>query len=115
MKGDYDRHIAYYDDKLRERLLDEQDILDNMDEALEKGEFEVYLQPVYSLSSGHPVSAEALVRWNRPGKGVVSPGMFIPLFERNGFISKLDYSVWDQVCHIQIDRAKRACRPCLFR
>lgn len=115
VKGDYDRHIAYYDDKLRERLLDEQDILDNMDEALEKGEFEVYLQPVYSLSSGHPVSAEALVRWNRPGKGVVSPGMFIPLFERNGFISKLTTACGTRCATFRSTARKRACRPCLFR
>lgn len=111
IKGDYDCHIAYYDNEMRERLLEEQDILDNMEEALANGEFEVYLQPVYSLSTRHPASAEALVRWNRPGKGIVSPGVFIPLFERNGFISKLDYNVWDQVCRIQMTRAEKGLSP----
>lgn len=111
VKGDYTRHVAYYDDKLRQRLLDEQDILDNMDSALRNGEFQVFLQPVYNLSTGRPASAEALVRWNRPGKGIVSPGVFIPLFEHNGFISKLDYQIWEQVCEIQESRAKRGLVP----
>lgn len=111
IKGNYSRHFAYYDDKIRERLLEEQDILDNMEAALENHEFEVYLQPVYSLSTGHPASAEALSRWNRPGKGIISPGVFIPLFERNGFISKLDYYMWDQVCHILTSRAEQGLQP----
>lgn len=105
-KGEYDRHIATYDDTLRRQLLEEQDILDNMERALENGEFEVYLQPVYSLATENVASAEALVRWNRPGRGIMSPGVFIPLFERNGFISKLDYLMWEQVCQIQTQRAE---------
>ena len=104
VKGDYNRHVAYYDDELRRRLLEEQDILDNMDAALDHGEFEVYLQPVYDMRTERPVSAEALVRWNRPGRGIVSPGTFIPLFERNGFISKLDAVMWRQVCAILNER-----------
>ncbi len=107
VKGDYARRVAYYDDELRLQLLEEQDILDNMDQALENGEFEVYLQPVYSLSTGLPAGAEALVRWNRPGRGIIAPGMFIPLFERNGFISKLDAQMWQQVCEILNDRRQR--------
>jgi len=103
VKGDYNRHIAYYDDKLRDRLHVEQDILDHMEEALADGEFLAYFQPVYSLTSLKPVSAEALVRWKRDGK-LISPGAFIPLFERNGFISKLDYCVWEQVCQVQARR-----------
>ncbi|MBQ9068466.1 MAG: EAL domain-containing protein, partial [Eggerthellaceae bacterium] len=100
IKGDYARHVAAYDDAIRRQMLEEQDILDNMVHALENGEFEVYLQPVYSLSTERVASAEALVRWNRPGKGIVSPGVFIPLFEKNGFISRLDYQIWEQVCQI---------------
>ena len=107
VKGEYNRHLAYYDDELRQLLVEEQDILDNMDAALENGEFEVYLQPIYRMTTSLPAGAEALVRWNRPGKGIVPPGVFIPLFERIGFISKLDYQILQQVCLILNDRAAR--------
>lgn len=104
VKGDYTRHLAYYNATLHKRLLQEQDILSNMERALAEGEFEVYLQPIYSMSTKQVASAEALVRWNRPGEGIVAPGVFIPLFERNGFISSLDRQMWQQVCRIQADR-----------
>lgn len=97
-KGGYGEHIAVYDSELSGRLREEQDILNNMESALANGEFQIVLQPVYDLATSSPASAEALVRWHRPGHGVVSPGMFIPLFEENGFITKLDQNVWEQVC-----------------
>lgn len=89
--------IARYDDRLRRELLEEQEITGEMEEALRTGQFHIYLQPIYSLTTGGPVSAEALVRWVHPRKGVISPGKFIPLFERNGFITKLDAYVWEKV------------------
>ena len=107
IKGDYSSHLAYYDNELSQRMLEEQEILDNMEAALDKGEFEVYLQPVYDMATGLPASAEALVRWNRPGMGIVAPGVFIPLFERNGFISRLDYQILQQVCLILKERASK--------
>lgn len=107
IKGDYDRHIAYYNSELTDRMLEEQDILNNMEHALENGEFQVQLQPVYGIDSNQPVSAEALVRWPRPGHGIVSPGVFVPLFEENGFISKMDHSIWEQVCQILASRHDR--------
>lgn len=78
-----------------------------MEHALENGEFQVQLQPVYGIDSNQPVSAEALVRWHRPGHGIVSPGVFVPLFEENGFISKMDHSIWEQVCQILASRHDR--------
>jgi len=51
IKGDYDRHIAYYNSELTDRMLEEQDILNNMEHALENGEFQVQLQPVYGIDS----------------------------------------------------------------
>ena len=107
VKGDYDHHIAYYNSELTERMLEEQDILNNMEHALENGEFHVQLQPVYGIDANRPVSAEALVRWHRPGHGVVSPGVFVPLFEENGFISKMDHNIWEQVCQILASRHDR--------
>ena len=98
IKGDYNKHFAVYDDELRSKLLREQQITDVMETALNEGQFEVYLQPKYSLKDNCMVGAEALVRWIHPEWGFMSPGEFIPLFEKNGFIPNLDRYVWEKVC-----------------
>lgn len=98
IKGMYGRHFALYDDKLRGTLLRRQAITDGMETALATGQFEVYLQPKYQIRDGRLAGAEALVRWNHPEWGMQPPAEFIPIFERNGFITKLDQYVWEQVC-----------------
>ncbi|MEG2144092.1 MAG: EAL domain-containing protein, partial [Oscillospiraceae bacterium] len=98
IKGHYGEFFAYYDDSIRQRLLKEQFINDNMEAALEAKQFEVYVQPKYSLRSDKIAGAEALVRWLHPQRGLMSPVEFIPLFEKNGFITRLDYFVWDKTC-----------------
>ena len=98
IKGQYNRHFATYDDELRSKLLREQAITHSMESALAEGQFAVYLQPKYSLTGECLTGAEALVRWVHPTLGFLSPGEFIPLFEKNGFISRLDQYVWEQVC-----------------
>lgn len=98
IKGQYDRHFATYDDELRGRLLREQAITNSMESALAEGQFSIYLQPKYSLASECLAGAEALVRWVHPTLGFMSPGEFIPLFEKNGFIARLDQYVWEQAC-----------------
>ena len=98
IKGKYDQHIAVYDDFLRSKLLREQAITDAMESALFEKQFLVYFQPKYSLSDESMVGAEALVRWIHPQWGFLSPGEFIPLFERNGFIHRLDAYIWRSVC-----------------
>ena len=98
IKGKYGKHFALYDDKLRGTLLRRQAITDGMETALSTGQFEVYLQPKYQIRDGQLAGAEALVRWNHPEWGLQPPGEFIPIFERNGFITKLDQYVWERVC-----------------
>ena len=98
IKGRYGTYFAAYDDELRNRLLREQAITDSMEPALAKKEFEVYLQPKYRIRDHRLSGAEALVRWKHPVWGFQSPGEFIPLFEQNGFITKLDQFVWDKAC-----------------
>ena len=98
MKGQYRKNFAYYDDELRSKLLREQAITEAMESALEKEQFAIYLQPKYSLDGETLAGAEALVRWNHPELGFISPGEFIPLFEKNGFIPQLDQYVWEKVC-----------------
>ena len=100
IKGKYNQFLAVYDDALRAKLLREQAISDAMEPALANEEFLVYLQPKYSLKQGCIAGAEALVRWIHPQWGFMSPGEFIPLFEKNGFIPRLDRYMWDKVCRL---------------
>lgn len=100
IKGQYGKLFAVYDDKLRSKMLKEQAITENMESALADGQFEIYLQPKYRIKDGCLSGAEALVRWNHPIWGLQSPGEFIPLFEKNGFIAKLDQFVWDRACAV---------------
>ncbi len=99
VKGNYQQHLAFYVEQMREDLLLEQQILNNMEMALRKGEFVVYYQPKCEMESGRIVGAEALVRWNSPSRGLINPKEFVELFERNGFILEMDLYVWEQVCH----------------
>ena len=98
VKGSYLHRYAYYDDKLKQIMQEEQMIVRDMEFALQERQFDIYLQPVYDAETGKIVSAEALVRWQHPFQGVVSPGKFISVFERNGFIVRLDRYVWEMVC-----------------
>ena len=100
IKGQYNQHIAIYDDVLRDKLLREQAITESMETALSEGQFTVYLQPKYCLHDDRLSGAEALVRWIHPQWGFMSPGEFIPLFEKNGFITQLDRYVWETVCSL---------------
>lgn len=98
IKGQYLNNYAFYTDDIGDALEEEQQIVNEMAHALETEQFAVYFQPKYNVKSRLPVGAEALVRWEHPEKGMISPGKFIPIFEKNGFITKLDYFVWNRVC-----------------
>lgn len=100
IKGNELRHYAYYDDSMRQKLINDQIILNEMQEALEQGQFQVYIQPKCRVDNEELIGGEALVRWIHPEKGLISPGEFIPLFEKNGFITKLDYHVWEETCKL---------------
>ena len=99
-KGDFKRHFAYYDDSMRQGLIHEQEVVGEMHGALEEGQFQVYLQPQYNYVSGEMIGAEVLSRWIHPDKGVIQPDDFIPILERNGFITHLDEHVWEQACKL---------------
>ncbi|MCM1321253.1 MAG: EAL domain-containing protein [Bacteroides sp.] len=98
VKGNYIHNYAVYDDTIRSKLMEEQQIVAEMETGLAQGQFFVEYQPIFSATTNEPVSAEALVRWKHPKKGIINPGIFIPLFEKNGFVTKLDFYVWEQVC-----------------
>ena len=98
IKHQYDRMLAKYDPQMQMKLNREQRIIDSMETALTEEQFVVYYQPKHDIKTSALIGVEALVRWIHPAYGFMSPGEFIPLFERNGFISKLDKYVWNRVC-----------------
>lgn len=88
--------VGYYAESQENTLINRKFIEDRMYYALENREFVMYLQPKYSIDSPHIVGAEALVRWIHPEKGIISPAEFIPIFEKDGFIVKVDEYMWEQ-------------------
>jgi EAL domain-containing protein (putative c-di-GMP-specific phosphodiesterase class I) len=94
----YKSGYAIYDNKIGISLIETKRIENEMHKALEGNEFKVYLQPKVDLKTGEISGAEALVRWEHPELGLLSPDKFISIFEKNGFIVKLDMYVFEQVC-----------------
>ncbi len=96
IKGNYTKQINFYTEKLRDEMLSEQEVITEMVNALKDEQFVVFYQPQYNHSTGMLVGAEALVRWNHPKKGMIPPIRFIPIFEKNSFITKLDFYVFEK-------------------
>lgn len=97
-KNSYSTSIAYYDTEMSNSIRLNQEIMNDAQSGIDNEEFLIYLQPKYDLKTETPCGAEALVRWQHPTKGMISPGQFIPVFESNGFVSKLDYYIWEKTC-----------------
>lgn len=93
-------YIRYYSDAERTKILKEQEIENEMEQALDEKQFCVFVQPKYDLSREQIVGGEALVRWKHPKKGMIPPFEFIGVFEKNGFIIRLDYFVWEETCKL---------------
>lgn len=88
----------YYNDLERLQMVQEKEIDNAMEKALIDEEFEIYLQPKINVNTNKVAGAEALIRWNSPTMGFLSPDKFIPYFEKTGFIVKLDLFVFEKVC-----------------
>lgn len=97
IKGKHGRTVAVCNDELRRMWLREKMLEDSMESALDTRQFEIFYQPKFSLRSNRICGAEALVRWTHPTLGFLSPEKFMPLFERNGFITRLDRYIWEEV------------------
>ncbi|MCR4831638.1 MAG: EAL domain-containing protein [Pseudobutyrivibrio sp.] len=95
IKNNYKNSIAYYGDMLRREYLSEQKIVGEFEEALQTGQFAMFLQPVVNMDKKVAL-AEALVRWIHPDRGIIAPISFIPLLEKTGYIYKLDMYIWEQ-------------------
>lgn len=96
VKGNIVRTFAFYDEGMRAAQIEEKTIENEMEAALLHGEFIPYLQPKYEIRTGKIIGAEALVRWQHPVRGLLSPSKFVPMFERDGFIVKVDDYMWEQ-------------------
>jgi len=99
--------VAFYDDNMKLSMENKRFIESNMKTALEERQFLIHLQPKFSISREEIVGYEALARWNHPEQGLIPPFKFIPIFEENGFISKLDYFVWECACQVLSDWQER--------
>ena len=106
IESDDSAHIAYYDDKLRQEILWNQEISSQLDDAIKNRELRPYLQPIADRE-GNIVGCEALVRWIHKDYGFLPPFKFIPSLEKNGMIAEVDKYMWRCACEILSDWKKR--------
>ena len=105
--------FAFYDDNLHEKEIFYEKLIHNTNDALLEKQFVVYYQPKFNIKGDRPVlsSAEALIRWNQPEHGLIKPGIFIPLFENNGFINEFDLNCFRNVCKFQRNCLDKGLHP----
>ncbi|EGT4969272.1 TPA: EAL domain-containing protein [Clostridioides difficile] len=92
-------NYAIYNEDVRNKLSEESMILDDIKIALVKNQFEVYYQPKFSFVTGEMIGSEALIRWNHPEHGFISPAVFIPIAEKSKLILKIGRFVFERVCN----------------
>lgn len=97
IKDEYIQPYRVYDESMSNSYLDSAELSSELYEGIQKKQFEVYYQPVVDSRTGKTISAEALVRWKHPVKGMISPGIFIPALEESGQISELSSYVIEEV------------------
>ncbi len=102
IKNSFEERIAFYDEIARRDMMWEQSISSELNSAIEFGQFIPYLQPQIN-TEGFSSGAEVLVRWAHPTEGLLLPGRFIEIFEKNGMILNLDRYVWERACQILRD------------
>ncbi len=113
VKNSFTKAIGIYDDSLHESEIFAEQLLEEFETAVREKQFEVVFQPKFDIRPQEPVltSAEVLVRWKHPQLGTVSPGVFIPLFEKNGLIRQLDEFVWREAAARMKDWKSRGVDP----
>lgn len=112
IKGEFHKRVAYYDNRLRDNILYRQELISELEGALEQGQFAMYLQPQMN-AEGKMLGAEALIRWIHPQRGFIPPGDFIPVFEENGLICDVDRYIWEAACK-QLQKWKQEGRENLY-
>ncbi len=107
MENESCEKCIFYDDIFAEKIKKEQELNALFEESLKNNDFQVYLQPKISTKDSMVAGAEALVRWVHPQKGMIFPSDFIPLFEKNGKICRLDLYMFESVCRLIDDWRNR--------
>lgn len=108
--GDYEHVVAFYDQNHMDRLVFEQEIIGEFENAIKSNQFSVFLQPKFD-GEGNIIGAEALSRWKHPTKGLMFPEQYLPIFERTGYIHTLDSYVWETVISRISQWVKRGWTP----
>lgn len=101
VKNRRDRHYAFYDEIDYDTIVENKKLENGFEKALADKKFEVWYQPKFNSHTGKIVGSEALIRWRADDGSLISPGRFIPLFEKNGNIIRLDEYVFREVCRQQ--------------
>ncbi len=99
IRNDFRLRTAWYDESIRDRVVRNRLYSEELEGALKDGQIRPWLQPIVD-NGGKAIGAEVLVRWVHPTDGVRTPGMFIPIFEKNGMIADLDRFIWREACRI---------------
>ncbi len=99
IRDEYRYHAAWYDTSMRENVVKNRRITEELGAAMQEGQILPWLQPIVNRE-GKTVGAEALVRWIHPEEEIRSPGLFIPVLEKNGMIVELDRYIWRKACEI---------------
>lgn len=97
IKGKFYAKYAFFDEGMRQQMLLEKEIENEIVEALSAGQLQAYIQPKVDMASGEIIGGEALVRWIHPEKNIIPPGRFIPVLEKNGLIIDVDICIWTQI------------------
>ena len=110
IKGDYIRHIHFYSAERQRHQKEDKLLLMEVKQGLSNGEFIFYVQPQVQEKTGRIIGAEALVRWQHNGQ-LISPGRFIPMLEKTGYVYAVDCLVWESVARWQRSLIDRGIRP----
>lgn len=100
VKGNYMINVAEYNKTVRDYVFSQHELLNDAERAFENREFKVYLQPKYDIRTNKIIGAESLVRWEHPTRGLIFPKDFVPLFEQNMLITRLDEYIWEETCRL---------------
>lgn len=99
-QNDAVNQCVFYDENFAKKEKEKSDLLNTFESGIKRREFQVYLQPIVSMNNKFPLSAEALVRWNHPQRGLLFPDKFIPVLEEYNKIAELDLYMFESVCQI---------------
>jgi len=97
IKGKFYAKYAFFDESMRQQMLLEKQIENEILDALSTDQLQAYIQPKVDMSTGDIIGGEALIRWIHPEKGIISPGLFLPVLEKNGLIIDVDFHIWTKV------------------